>query len=228
MKNPQQQQLIDYLSGFATPKRLERFEAVMSARTRYITVALENIFQGHNASAVLRSMECIGIQDVHVIENEYAYQVNPEIALGASKWLTVIRHSQRIDNTADAIRRIREKGYRIVATTPRRDAVAVDAFDLEKGPAVFFFGTELEGLSDAMLSLADEHVRIPICGFTESFNVSVSAALVMHPLAQKLRKSPSIPWRLSKAEKQALRLEWLKQSVRRSDLLIRRFFTAGS
>lgn len=227
MKNPQQQ-LIDYLSGFATPKRLERFEAVLSARTRYIAVALENIFQGHNASAVLRSMECIGIQDVHVIENEYAYQVNPEIALGASKWLTVIRHNRSCDNTADAIRRMREKGYRIIATTPRRDAVTVDEFDLEKGPAVFFFGTELEGLSDAMMARADEYVRIPICGFTESFNVSVSAALVMHPLAQKLRESPAIPWRLSEAEKQILRLEWLKQSVRHSDLLIRRFAMAGS
>lgn len=228
MEHLKQQQLIDYLSGFAMPKRLERFEEVLSARTRYIAVALENIFQGHNASAVLRSMECIGIQDVHVIENEYAYQVNPEIALGASKWLTVIRHNRSRDNTADAIRRMREKGYRIVATTPRRDAVAVEAFDLEKGPAVFFFGTELEGLSDAMLSQADEHVRIPISGFTESFNVSVSAALVMHPLAQKLRESPSIMWRLSEAEKQTLRLEWLKQSVRHSDLLIRRFATAGS
>ena len=228
MKNPQQQQLIDYLSGFATVKRLARFEEVLSARTRYIAVALENIFQGHNASAVLRSMECIGIQDVHVIENEYAYQVNPEIALGASKWLTVIRHNQGGASTADAIRRMREEGYRIVATTPRRDAVTVEEFDLEKGPAVFFFGTELEGLSDAMMARADEFVRIPICGFTESFNVSVSAALVMHPLAQKLRESPSIPWRLSEAEKQTLRLEWLKQSVRHSDLLIRRFAKAGS
>lgn len=215
--------LTGHLAGFATENRLARFEQVLSLRTRYITVALENVFQPHNASAVLRTMECFGIQDVHIIESEYPYRVNPEIALGAAQWLTLIRYSRFADNTVAAIDTLRKNGYRIVATTPHPGAVSIDAFDLEKGPAAFFFGTELEGLSDTVLEQADAYVRIPICGFTESFNVSVTAALTIHSFALKLRQSESIRWQLSEAEKEELRFEWLKKSVRRSDLIIRRF-----
>lgn len=221
-----QLKLIEFLSGFATRNRLNRFEQVLSQRTRYITVALENIFQPHNASAVLRTMECLGIQDVHIIENDYEYKVNPEIALGASQWLTLRRYNQSADNQCNAIDTLRSNGYRIVATTPRPEAVAIDCFDLARGPAAFFFGTELEGLSDEILEQADEFVRIPICGFTESFNISVSAALTIYPLAEKLRRGDAINWRLSDTELESLRLAWLKQSVRHSDLLIKRFLAS--
>jgi len=227
MDDQLRRKLTGHLAGFATENRLARFEQVLSLRTRYITVALENVFQPHNASAVLRTMECFGIQDVHIIESEYPYRVNPEIALGAAQWLTLIRYSRFADNTAAAIENLREKGYRIVATTPHPGAVTIDAFDLEKGPAAFFFGTELEGLSDTVLEQADAYVRIPICGFTESFNVSVTTALTIHSFAVKLRQSEKIRWQLSAAEKEDLRLEWLKQSVRHSDRIIRRFISGS-
>ena len=227
MDDQLRRKLTDHLAGFATENRLARFEQVLSRRTRYITVALENVFQPHNASAVLRTMECFGIQDVHIIESEYPYRVNPEIALGAAQWLTLIRYSRFADNTTAAIDTLRKNGYRIVATTPHPDAVSIDAFDLEKGPAAFFFGTELEGLSDTALEQADAYVRIPICGFTESFNVSVTAALATYPLAGKLRQSESICWQLSEAEKEDLRFEWLKKSVRHSDLIVRRYMTTS-
>ena len=226
MDSQLQQKLIDFLSGFATPNRLERFETVLSQRTRYLTVALENIFQPHNASAVLRTMECLGIQDIHVIENDYEYKVNTDIALGASQWLTLLRYNQPGDNRIAALDALRARGYRIVATTPRPGAVPIECFDLAKGPAAFCFGTELEGLSETILSRADEFVRIPICGFTESFNVSVSAALTMYPLVEKLRKDDDLlQWRLGDGEKESLRLEWLKQSIRSSDLLIKHFLS---
>ncbi len=218
-----QRKLTDYLAGFATENRLARFEQVLSQRTRYLTVALENIFQPHNASAVLRTMECFGIQDVHIIEKEYEYRVNPEIALGAFQWLSLIRYNGSSDNTVAAVEALREKGYRIIAATPRPDALNIDQFDLAKGPAAIFFGTELAGLSDQVLDRADESIRIPICGFTESFNVSVSAALIIHQLAGKLRKSEDICWQLAETEKEVLRFEWLKQSVRHAERIIQRF-----
>jgi tRNA (guanosine-2'-O-)-methyltransferase len=223
-----QQKLIDYLSGFATPNRLNRFEQVLSQRTRYFVLALENFFQPHNASAVLRTMECFGIQDAHIIENGYEYRVNHEISLGSSQWLTLVRYGEsssdkRGFNSEAAIKNLRSLGYRIVATTPHPSAVGIDEFDLKKGASAFFFGTELEGLSDTVMEEADEFLRIPICGFTESFNVSVSAALVIHQLSERLRRSRDIRWQLTEAEKQDLRLEWLKQSVRHSDLIIKRF-----
>lgn len=227
MDDQLQKILTDYLAGFATQNRLDRFEAVLSQRTRYLTVALENIFQPHNASAVLRTMECFGLQDVHIIEKDYEYKVNPEIALGAFKWLSLIRYKSASDNTAAAIDSLRGKGYRIVAATPHPHAKGIDDFDLNAGAAAIFFGTELEGLSDTVLSQSDEFIRIPICGFTESFNVSVSAALIIHQLTGRLKAAGDIDWQLTEAEKEALRFEWLKQSVRHSDLIIGRFLENG-
>lgn len=222
MNRKHKKQLIQYLSGFATQRRLDTFERVLANRTRYLAVALENVFQGHNASAVLRSMDCFGIQDAHIIENEYEYRVNPDVALGASKWLTLIRHNSLAHNTLAAVSVLRRRGYRIVATTPHSRDVSLPDFNLSAGKAAFFFGTELEGLSDVLMENADEFLRVPMYGFTESFNISVSAALVFYELVRRLRAS-KINWGLAEEEKQDLRLEWLKQSVRHSDLLIARF-----
>lgn len=227
MDKKRKKDLIRYLSGFATQSRLDGFERVLAARTRYIAVALENIFQPHNASAVLRSMDCFGIQDAHIIENEYEYRVNPDVALGASKWLTLIRYNSAPNNTEAAIEHLRADGYRIVATTPHTGDTSLDEFDLNAGRPALFFGTELEGLSDTVLQNADEFLRVPMYGFTESFNISVSAAVILYELSRKLRQA-SIDWHLSEAEKTDLRLEWLKQSVRHSDLLIRRYLDEQS
>ncbi|MCF8112120.1 MAG: RNA methyltransferase [Desulfobacteraceae bacterium] len=216
------EKLIKYLSGFVTQNRLDTFERVLEHRTRYITAALENIFQPHNASAVLRSMDCFGIQDAHIIENDYEYRINPDVALGASNWLTLIRYNSGPDNTNAAIANLRSLGYRIVATAPHVRNVSLPDFDLHKGRVALFFGTELEGLSETVLSNADEFLRVPMYGFTESFNISVSAAIVFYELIGKLERS-ALNWRLSEEEKQELRLQWLRQSVKRPDLLIRRF-----
>ena len=215
-------QLIGYLSGFATHKRIQTFERALENRTRYFCVALENIFQPHNASAVLRSMDCFGIQDAHIIENDYEYRVNPDVALGASKWLTLIRYNTRPHNTDEAISSLRTLGYRIVATTPHSRDVCLSDFDLHCGKAAFFFGTELEGLSDVVMENADAFLRIPLYGFTESLNISVSAAIVFHDLVGRLKRS-GLTWGLSESEKQDLRLQWLKQSVKHSHLLVKRF-----
>ncbi|MFP4572779.1 MAG: TrmH family RNA methyltransferase [Desulfobacterales bacterium] len=220
-------QLIKYLSGFVTQNRFDTFDRVLEHRTRYITVALENIFQPHNASAVLRSMDCFGIQDAHIIENGYEYRINPDVALGASNWLTLMKYNSGPHNTEAAISSLRGRGYRIVAATPHFRDVSLPDFDLYRGRAAIFFGTELEGLSDVLLDNADEFLSIPMYGFTESFNISVSAALVFYELVQRLKGS-NLDWQLSEEEKQELRLQWLKQSVKRSDLLVKRFLTKRS
>jgi len=222
-----QRQLISYLREFATQSRIDTFERVLANRTRYITVALENIFQSHNASAVLRTMECFGIQDIHIIENDYEYQVNPDIALGSSKWLSLTRYNEQANNTADAIAQLRRSGYRIVATSPHADGTFLEDFDLSTGRAAFFFGTEMEGLSDIVLEQADEFVQIPIYGFTESFNISVSVAITLHHLSRALRRT-GVPWELTESENDVLRFEWLKTSVKHSDLLINRYLTESA
>src|SRR6056297_1073675 len=216
--------LTKYLEQFITTERLELFHKLLNQRTRYITVVLEDIYQSQNASAVLRTADCFGIQDVHIIENKNEYQINPDVALGASKWLNLVKYNEQENNTLEAISHLKKQGYRIVATTPHTKDVNLDDFDLSKGKAALFFGTELNGLNEEMIFNADEYLKIPMVGFTESFNISVSVAIILHHLTTSLRKS-EIDWQLSDNEKEEILLEWLKKTIKKSSLLIDDFLS---
>lgn len=217
-------ELISFLEDFVTEKRANLFDQVIQNRTRYITLALEDIYQSQNASAVLRTADCFGIQDVHIIENKNEYQINPDVALGASQWLNMYKYNQVENNTLQAIQKLKQNGYRIVATTPHKNDVDLPNFDLTKGKVALFFGTELHGLSDLMTENADEYLKIPMYGFTESFNISVSAAIILHHLKEKLLHS-NIDWKLSKEETEKIKLDWLKQTIKSSEMLIQKFLS---
>ncbi len=214
--------LIEHLKAFATPKRVETIINALDSRTRYLTVVLEDIYQAQNASAVLRSADGFGIQDVHIIENNHEYTINPKVEKGASSWLNLYSYNRAGNNTLRAVRKLKSEGYRIVATTPHTNDVNLDQLDLEKGKVAVVFGTEVTGISDIIKEEADEFVKIPMYGFSESFNISVSAAIVMHHLRLKLEQS-KIDWKLPKKEYDDLLLEWLSKSIGSSESIIRRF-----
>ncbi len=220
-KISEQKKLIDYLSRFVTPERRKRFEDVIKNRTRYITIALEDIYQPHNTSAVLRSCDCFGIQDVHIIENKNAFAVNPDIALGASKWLSIKQYNKSETNTPDCIKHLKSKGYKIVATSLHTQAIDIRDLDVSQKMALLF-GTEKEGLSPYALEHADIHVKFPMYGFTESFNISVCAALSLFYLTEKI-KNQQLKWPLHKAERYPLIIQWLKNTIKDADLLEKRF-----
>jgi tRNA (guanosine-2'-O-)-methyltransferase len=205
--------LIQHLSGFITERRMELFEQVLNQRTNYITVVLEDIYQSHNASAVLRSCECFGVQDVHIIENKNEYRINPEVVIGANKWLNLTKYRGKEFNTPDAVSDLKARNYRIVATTTREASVPIEKFNINKGKFALFFGTELTGLTDEMLEEADECVRIPMAGFTDSLNISVSAAIILHYLTLKLHRS-NVEWKLSENEKDQIMIRWLNKSIK--------------
>ncbi|MGM0497671.1 MAG: TrmH family RNA methyltransferase [Bacteroidota bacterium] len=219
-----QTKLIEHLSNHVTNQRLAQFTKVLSQRTRYITVALEDIYQSQNASAVLRTMDCFGIQDVHIIENSNEYQINPDVTLGSSKWLSINRYNKQQNNTKVAIRSLKEKNYRIIATTPHTNEVELKDFNIQEGKVALFFGAEKRGISDVVMDNADEFLKIPMYGFTESYNISVSAAISLYHISSVLRNS-KIPWQLSKKEKDDLLLEWLKKSIKKSDLIVKDFLS---
>jgi tRNA (guanosine-2'-O-)-methyltransferase len=211
-----------FLENFLTDRRKNLISSIVKYRTKYITIALEDIFQSHNASAVLRTCDCFGIQDIHIIENRNKYQINHDIALGSNKWLSLIKHNAGDNNSLDALKTLKNQGYRIVATTPHTDSVDLENFDLEKGKIALFFGTELKGLSKEIINKADEYMRIPMFGFTESFNISVSAAIILHHLTYKLRNS-LIDWKLTAEEEYQVKYQWLKSSVKNSDKIEKDF-----
>ncbi len=215
----QKEDLIRFFETVMKEDRINLIDKNVNERTRYVTVVLENIFQPQNASAVMRSCDCFGIQDLHVIENSNKYELNPDVVMGASKWVDLTRHNSKEENTLDAINRLKQEGFRIVATTPHTSDVLLQDFDLTKGKSAFFFGTELTGLSDVVMDNADEFVKIPMYGFTESLNISVSASLILNHLASSLRRS-DIDWKLTEEEKLDLKLKWYKKSVRRGEKMV--------
>lgn len=213
-----QEKLLLYLENFITEARKNRFTEILANRTNHFTVAVEDVFQMHNTSAVIRSCEVFGVQQAHLIEQRFGKRLDAKIAMGAQKWVDTFRY----ENTQNCIDSLRKKGYQIVATTPHTDAHFLSDFDISKKSA-FFFGTEKQGLSQEVLNQADTFLKIPMVGFTESLNISVCAAIILQQLTEKLRKS-DIVWQLSEEEKQEIRIDWTKKSIRSVDEVLKRFY----
>lgn len=218
------EKLLSYLSSYLTPQRLELFNQVLGKRTRHITIVLEDIYQKQNASAVLRTCDCFGIQDVHIIEDRNEFQVNREIAMGASKWLSLYKYNNAVNKSAEVIKGLKKKGYRIVATTPHNNDQELQDFDITKGKTALVFGSELPGITETVMQEADEFLKIPMYGFTESFNISVSAAIILHHLSAKMRNSKALNWQLSDEEKTQLKIEWIRKTIKKSELIEKRFW----
>ena len=213
---------IDFLSELALEERVERLRTVLADRTDYLVVGLENMFYAHNASAVLRSCEAFGIQQVHVIEELCPFKPSADIVRGTDQWLDIHRYNgKRV--TRRLVERLKGEGYRIVSTSPHIDGSTPDTFDLSKGKAAIFFGTEKQGITPELRELSDEFIQVPMYGFVESLNVSVCAAIVLQTLSARLHGS-DLPWRLGEERREELMLKWLKRSVRDAErILLKRF-----
>lgn len=209
-------ELLDYLETFLSDRRKELFKEVIARRTNFFTVATQDVYQLHNTSAVIRSCDIFGIQNVHVVEEVNVKKIDREIAMGAQKWVDINRYT----STTDAISALRKQGYRIVATSPHKGTMLQD-FDISE-KAAFFFGTETNGLSEEVMQEADEFLQIPMVGFTESLNISVSAAIILQDVTSRLRKS-DLPWRLSAEEQILKRIAWAKKNLKNSAEIIARF-----
>ncbi|MCY2688184.1 TrmH family RNA methyltransferase [Salinimicrobium sp. TH3] len=212
-------QLLSYLESFLTDKRKELFKKVIEQRTNHFTVATQDVYQLHNTSAVIRSCDVFGIQNVHVVEEVNLKKIDREIAMGAQKWVDINRYT----STADCIETLRKKEYKIVATSPHKGTLLQD-FDISN-KAALFFGTETEGLSEEVMQEADEFLQIPMVGFTESLNISVSAAIILQDVSARLRNS-GIDWKLSEEEQILKRLDWAKKNLKNSAEIIARFETS--
>jgi len=210
-----QKQYLEYLRSFISSNKRNLFMELIQFRTRHLCVALENIYQPHNASAVLRSCDCFGIQDVHIIENTNTYDVNPDVALGSSKWLNLIYHNSEEHNTLACINKLKQEGYLVLATSPNNYDYLLKDVPLDHKTALLF-GTELQGLSDIALEHADARMKIPMYGFTESFNISVSAAICLYKLTESLHQS-GINWKLSEAEKVEIMIGWAEAVLKKPE-----------
>jgi len=209
---------LNFLENILTENRKAKFLKVLENRTKHFTVVVEDVFQMHNASAVMRSCEVFGIQELNVIEQRFGKSIDKEIAMGAQKWVDINKF-ETVTNCIDALK---SRGYQIIATTPHENDCLLDDFDISR-PSALFFGTEKDGLSKEVLQKADGFLKIPMAGFTESLNISVSAAIIIQNLTNRLRQS-NIDWHLSESEILEKRLSWAKCSIKDIKRIEQRYF----
>ncbi|WP_203258552.1 TrmH family RNA methyltransferase [Hyunsoonleella ulvae] len=209
--------LLHHLEGYLTENRRNKFAKVLAQRTKHFTVAIEDVYQLHNTSAVIRSCDVFGIQDVNIIEEQNTKRIDREIAMGAQKWVDLNRYN----SVKSCITDLKQNGYQIVATTPHINDCDLQDFDVTKKSCIFF-GRETEGLSDEVLNAADSYLKIPMVGFTESLNISVSAAIILQHITSKL-KSTNLPWQLSENEQLVKRIDWCKKTIKSFDEIVERF-----
>lgn len=199
---------LNYLEEMLTESRKMRFQNVLANRTNHFTIVVEDVFQMHNTSAVMRSCEVFGIQELNIIEQRFGKSIDKEIAMGAQKWVDITT----FETVSASIKTLRDKGYQIIATTPHNNTSMLSDFDISK-PSAIYFGTEKEGLSQEVIDQADGYIKIPMVGFTESLNISVSAAIIIQDITTRLRQS-EIKWKLSEEEILFKRLAWAKNSIK--------------
>lgn len=213
--------VLDAFYEIITPNKKEMFDRIAADRTKHLTVVMENIYQEHNASAVLRSCDCFGLQELHVIEKDNTYKIQRDIALGAGRWVDMHNYDDSENVTKDCLNHLKLKGYKIVATTPHTNSQTIYDLDLSQ-PIALVFGTERRGISEEVIEMADEFVKIPMYGFTESFNISVSVAIVLNTLRQRLEQS-DLKWKLTDEEQTLLKINWCSKILNGGDLLEKKF-----
>ena len=212
MTTVNKQDLLNYLLEFLSENKKNLFDKIIAERTKHVTVVVEDVFQPQNASAVLRTCDVFGIQDVHIIENENEYNVNPKVVHGASKWINLNKYNEKENNTLDCINKLKSDGYKVYGTTPHTNDCLIQDISLDDKVALMF-GTEMTGLSDIAMKNVDGFVKIPMYGFTESLNISVSAAISLYELSKRLKES-EINWQLTEEEKTEQLIVWAKKVIK--------------
>ncbi len=215
-------QLASYLSEYVTENKLTLINRVLPNRTRFLTIVLEDIYQPHNASAVIRSCEAFGVQDIHIIEQNNSYRINPDITLGSNKWVNIYNYKRvGINNTDYCLKHLKNKGYKIAATTLRPGSMDLKDLPVDDKIALCF-GNEETGLTEEAHQLSDYFVKIPMIGFTQSLNLSVSAALCLYDVMNRL-KSEQNDWKCDDEEQLNLKIEWLLKNLKNSHNYLENF-----
>lgn len=210
----------DILEKLISKNRKQNIDLVLSKRTRFVSVLLENIYQSHNISAVMRTCDNLGIQDIYSLKSDKIKKSGKNVSLGAEKWLTI---KTKADNEDDKhyIDGIKKSGYRIIGTVPNFEDSTIDISKIKFDKKIIIaFGNEEKGLSDNLIRNCDEIISIPMYGFTESYNISVSCAIILSNIIFKLRNNKKRIY-LSNDEKKALRFEWIKRSIKNVDLILK-------
>ncbi len=194
---------------------------MLAKRTNYLTVVTDQVVDPHNISAICRSAECFGVQNVHLIESNFPFRGAKKIQRGSLNWVNVNRYDGE-NKTQDCIQALKAIGYKIVAVSPHSASKPISELTFDK-PIALVMGQEQLGVSNEIMMSADECVIIPMHGFTESLNVSVACSIALYDLRKRIEES-GIKWQLSDDDRNELYQQWLFDSIKRPDLIIEHYY----
>jgi tRNA (guanosine-2'-O-)-methyltransferase len=197
------------LGQLCTKRRLERMISVLSSRLTTVTVVMENLYDSHNVSAVVRSAEGFGLDRLHVVEQPNKYQRNPSILQGADRWVDIVRHPGLNRCLLD----LQAQKFTICVADVGEGCVPLTEIPVDR-PVAIVMGAEKDGLSERAKYMADVRYTIPMAGFTESFNVSVSAAISLFSATERRRRAIGVTGELTLAEMRERADLWLKKTVK--------------
>lgn len=205
-----------------TENKQTLFREKSQLRTRYIRWAAEDVEHEQNASALLRTADSLGYDEVHVFEAKYKFQVQPNIAKRADKWVDTYLHNRDKD-LSNKLQDFKNQGLKIVATTPHQGAYSPETLPLEE-PMVIFLGSERDGLSQEIIEKSDYKLSIPMLGFSESMNVSVSAGILMYTLRKRMENELTpAQWLHSASHRMHRERVWAQKTVPHADEMVARW-----
>lgn len=206
--------IISALEPWLTQERIEKIEKILQNRTYTVLPVLDGLYDIGNMNAVLRTSEAFGFQAVHIIETSVRYREANRVAQGAEKWLDIFRWK----NPLDCVTYLKEKGYKIYATS-LDSRKSIDEIDFLT-PTAIVFGNEHEGVSKDILHYADGNIIIPMFGFTQSFNISVAASITLYHAFQERMKRIQTNGDLYENEKQILKAVFYWKSLSRAKEIV--------
>lgn len=200
--------ICDVLGPMLTPERIARIDAVLAARLQSVITIVEDTYDPHNAAATIRTTEAIGLQELHVVEPQLRFSAAKGVTRGAHRWIDL----RRWPRAEDAVAALHARGFRVYATLPGATH-SIDDVDVST-PIAVAFGNEHAGLTAEAIAACDGSLGVPMYGFTESFNLSVTVALAMRTVAQRRRAALGALGDLDDDRRRVLRARWFALKIR--------------
>jgi tRNA (guanosine-2'-O-)-methyltransferase len=209
-----QAEICRVLEPMLTPARLARIEQVLDARLTSVVTVVEDTYDPHNAAATIRTTEALGLQELHVVEARFA--ATKGVTRGSHAWIDLTRWPTATAATAA----LQARGFRVLATLP--DAPhSIDDVDVTT-PLAIAFGNEHAGLSEEAIATCDGAIRVPMYGFSESFNLSVTVGIAMSQIASRRRAHLGAIGDLTADHRRNLRARWIALKVRAAVAIVER------
>jgi tRNA (guanosine-2'-O-)-methyltransferase len=186
------------------PRRIARMREVAGRRLNSLALVLDNLHDPHNISACMRSCDIFGVQKIHIVHPEGHIKLHRGVTRGCQRWLNIIQHSDILT----CLEQVKNEGYTLLAADPNPDSRNLEEIEFN-GPTALILGAEHFGLSPETIEMADQCFHLQMHGFSQSFNVSVAAAISLHISSSSRRRYIDQPGDLSEKEQAQLVQSWI-------------------